>query len=186
MTNAEDHARSSALDRRVKEEMFVNLTPIHTVSLWAWLSVCALLVTACGRVGISQEGAREEEKTAQVTVWSERFEVFLEHQLVVVNTLTKFITYVTDLATLEPRREGPVTFIVRQGSGEPITHVEPKPARDGIYLPELTFPTLGEWHLSLLIPLSGHDYTVELPPFHVFSSAEEVAKTPEPEAPRRH
>jgi hypothetical protein len=48
----------------------MSLTPTHTVSLWAWMAVCLLLVVACGQVGISQEGAAEEEKTAQVTVWS--------------------------------------------------------------------------------------------------------------------
>ena len=161
----------------------MRLTPTHTVSLWAWMAVCSLLVVACGQVGISQEGTAEEEKTAQVTVWSERFEIFLEHRLIVANSPTTFITHVSDLVTLEPRREGPVTFVVRPGSGAPLTHVEPKPARDGIYLPELTFPTPGEWHVSLLIPLAGEDYTVELPPFMVFPSAEEAAHAPEPESP---
>jgi hypothetical protein len=101
------------------------------------------LLPAAARGG-SQGSAEEEEKTAQVTVWSERFEIFLEHQLIVVNTLTRFITHVTDLETLEPRREGPLTFVFGHGSGTPLTHVEPKPARDGIYLPELSFPTAGE------------------------------------------
>src|SRR5262245_41838364 len=53
----------------------------------------------------------EEEKTTQVTVWSDRLEIFLEHRLIVVNAPTKFITHVTDLTTLEPRRERPLTFI---------------------------------------------------------------------------
>jgi len=74
-------------------------------------------------------------------------------------------------------------FVLRPGSGAPLTHVEPKPARDGIYLPELTFPTAGAWRVSLLIPLTGADYTVELPPFTVFASAEEAARAPEPESP---
>src|SRR5215211_6311509 len=128
----------------------MRLTPTHMVRLWAWMAACALLVVACGRAGISQEGTAEEEKTAQVTVWSERFEIFLEHRLIVVSTPTKFITHVTDLTTLEPRREGPLTFILRAGPEEPATHVEPTPARDGIYIPELTFPTPGEWIVSLV------------------------------------
>jgi hypothetical protein len=54
--------------------------------------------------------------------------VFLEHQLIVVDIPTKFITHVTDLTTLEPRREGALTFILRRGSEAPITRVEPAPA----------------------------------------------------------
>jgi hypothetical protein len=73
----------------------MRLTPIHLVRLWAWMTACVLLVIARGRAGISQEGTAEEEKTAQVTVWSDRFEIFLEHRLLVVNTPTKFITHVT-------------------------------------------------------------------------------------------
>jgi hypothetical protein len=84
--------------------MFVNLARIRPMGLWAPIAVCALLAMACGRVGVSQEDA--EAKTAQVTVWSERFEIFLEHRLIVAHTPTTFITHVTDLETLEPRREG--------------------------------------------------------------------------------
>jgi cobalt-zinc-cadmium efflux system membrane fusion protein len=169
------------LDRRVKEDIFVNLARIRMVGIWVSMTVCVLFTASCGLLGGSEEGA--EEKTAQVTVWSERFEIFLEHRLIVANRPTKFITHVSDLVTLEPRREGAVTFILRPGSGTPLTHVEPKPARDGIYIPELTFPTPGEWHVSLLIPLAGGDYTVELPPLMVFVSADEAARAPEPESP---
>jgi RND family efflux transporter MFP subunit len=158
----------------------VNLARIRMVGMWASITACVLLSVSCSRVGGSEEA---EEKTAQVTVWSERFEIFLEHRFIVVNTPTKFITHVSDLVTLEPRREGPVTFTLRPGSGAPLTHTELKPARDGIYIPELTFPTPGEWHVSLLIPFSGEDYMVDLPPLRVFASAAEAASAPEPESP---
>ena len=104
--------------------------------LWGILCLGMLLLAACGREGVSASPPEEEEKTAQVTVWSERFEIFLEHRLLVVNTPTTFITHVTDLTTLEPRREGPVTFVLQQGTETPSTQVVPAPARDGIYLPE--------------------------------------------------
>ncbi len=163
----------------------MSLTPISIVNLRAWIILCALLVAACGRLETSQEGAETEaeEKTAQVTVWSDRFEIFLEYRLIVVNTPTKFITHVTDLTTLEPRREGPLTFILRRDSEAPITHVEPTPARDGIYIPELTFPRPGEWIVSLRIPSAGQEYIVELPPLTVFATREEMAMAPDPAAP---
>jgi hypothetical protein len=140
----------------------VNPAFICTVGIWTSIAVCALLSASCGRVGGTQGDV--EEKTARVTVWSERFEIFLEHRLIVTNSPTKFITHVSDLLTLESRREGPVPFALRPGSGAPLTHIDLRPARDGIYTPELTFPAPGEWRVSLLIPLSGEDYTVDLPP----------------------
>jgi RND family efflux transporter MFP subunit len=141
------------------------------------------LITACGREGVSASPPEEEAKTAQVTVWSDRFEIFLEHRLLVVQTPTTFITHVTDLTTFEPRREGPVTFVLQQGTKAPSTQVAPAPARDGIYLPELTFPTAGAWHVALRIPVDGRDVVVTLPPFTVFASQEEAKQVPEPAAP---
>jgi cobalt-zinc-cadmium efflux system membrane fusion protein len=151
--------------------------------LWGLLCLGTLLLTACGREGVSASPPEDEEKTAQVTVWSDRFEIFLEHRVLVVNTPTTFITHVTDLTTLEPRREGPVTFVLQQGAETPSTQVAPAPARDGIYLPELTFPTPGEWRVALRIPVDGQDIVVTLPPFTVFASREEANNAPEPAAP---
>ena len=151
--------------------------------LWGVLCLGTVLLAACGREGVSASPPKEEEKTAQVTVWSERFEIFLEHRLLVINTPTKFITHVTDLTTLEPRREGPVTFVLQQGTEAPGTQGVPAPARDGIYLPELTFPTPGEWRVALRIPVDGQEFVVTLPPLTVFASREAAQNAPEPTAP---
>ena len=118
---------------------------------------------------------------SQITVWSDRFEVFLEHSAIAVNKPTEFVTYVSDLVTLKPRRQGPVTFMLRFGSDSPIEHVEPKPARDGIYTPELTFPRSGDWSVSLVIPVEGKDHTVDLPPVKVYASQTEADNAPAPE-----
>jgi hypothetical protein len=133
------------------------------------------------RLGSDHADEHEDGKSSQVTVWGDRFEIFLEHPFIVANTPTKFITHVSDLVTLEPRRKGPVTFVLRHGSGTPIEHIEQAPARDGIYIPELTFPQSGKWGMSLVIGLKGKDHIVELPPFEVYGSHEEVDRAPFPE-----
>jgi hypothetical protein len=46
----------------------VCLAPGCMVRIWAWIIRCALVATACDRLGSSHGGAEEEEKTAQVTV----------------------------------------------------------------------------------------------------------------------
>ncbi len=114
------------------------------------------------------------DENSQVTVWDERFEIFLEHPLIMVNEPVPFVTHVSDLVTLEARKSGPVTFILRLGSAAPIKHIEPKPARDGIYIPELTFPKPGDWNVSLTIPLEGKDHIISLPPFKVYASHDEL------------
>ena len=114
------------------------------------------------------------DQNSQITVWDERFEIFLEHPLIAVNEPVAFVTHVSDLLTLEPRKSGPVTFTLRLGSAAPVKHIESKPARDGIYIPELTFPKPGNWTVSLAIPLDGKDHIVPLPPIKVYSSDDEL------------
>ena len=122
--------------------------------------------------------AHGEAGSSQVTVWSERFEIFLEHPLVAVNKPTEFVTHVTDLVTLEARRQGPVTFMLRYESETPVAHTDPKPAREGIYIPKLTFPKAGNWDVWLAIPIEGKDHIVALPPVKVYASQEEIDHAP--------
>ena len=123
----------------------------------------------------------DEEKTVVVTHFSDRFEIFLEHLYVVANSPTRFITHITDLETLQPRRTGMVTFVLKKENQIQKEHVEPAPARDGIYIPELVFVEAGMWSITLVIPIEGRDYSVELPPFQVYASTHDVAHAPAPE-----
>jgi membrane fusion protein, heavy metal efflux system len=122
-----------------------------------------------------------EGKTAQVTFRSDRFEIFLEHPFIVANKPVIFVTHVTDMVTLMPRRAGSVTFVLRQGSETPIEHIEPNPKRAGIYLPNLTFSQTGLWTVSLSIPLEGKEHRIDLPSFTVYGSDAEVDQAPAPD-----
>jgi RND family efflux transporter MFP subunit len=143
-----------------------------------------LLLAGCQRAA---EHARDPggaaEKTAQITVWNNRHEVFAEHRFVVAGTPTKFVTHVSDLKTLEPRREGAVRFQMRLGQEPPIEQVEKAPSRAGIYEAMLTFPNAGEWSVTLAVPMESGESLIAFSPVKVFASAAEAAKAPEQEAP---
>ncbi len=128
-------------------------------------------------------GHDHEPKTAQITVWTDRHEVFAEHRAPVAGKATTFITHVTDLHTLAPRREGMVKFVLRQGETV-AEHPQAAPARAGIYLPGINFPKPGDWQLTLLIPTDGTNASVELGTIKVYAdqhAAEhaEIADGPE-------
>jgi RND family efflux transporter MFP subunit len=165
---------------------------VRTFYLFVCYSAAALSLAACDRLGLGsfQKGSEaisaeqeDEAKTAQITVWTDRYEIFLEHQFLVVNAPTRFITHVTDLVTLEPRRKGPVTFVLRQGTDTQVLHIEPQPAREGIYLPDLTFAQPGTWSVALRIPRGAQEDVVALPPLTVFASRAEAANAPDPVVP---
>lgn len=113
---------------------------------------------------------KEEPKTSQVTVWSDRFEIFLEHPPIVAGAPVTMVVHVTDLKTFEPRREGRLVL-----STTGLEHVEDAPRKPGIYVPTVTFPTPGARKVSLGID----DARVDLPPFQVHGAAAE-AKPAEP------
>lgn len=161
-----------------------------------WIQPCAGLLTAAAVLGAlngcsphghtheaGDHGHDEEVKTAQITVFGERHEIFAEHRLVVAGEPTRFITHVTDLKTLEPRREGPVRFLLRLGQEPPLEQVEKAPSRAGIYEAMLTFPKAGVWNVALMVPTEEGEKTIPFPPIKVFASAHDAAHAPEPEAP---
>jgi membrane fusion protein, heavy metal efflux system len=138
------------------------------------------LLLGCNR---DHSHSDEEPKTAQITVWGERHEIFAEHRFVVAGTATKFVTHVTDLKTLEPRREGPIKFVLRQANDAPIEQMEKAPSRAGIYEAMLTFPKAGDWNLSVNIPTDEGGKTVVLPPVKVFATKHDADHGEALEAP---
>lgn len=164
-----------------------------------WMQRCAGLVVAgailaaligcprhehaAGDGSHADHGHGSETQTAQINVFGERHEIFAEHRLVVAGVPTRFVTHVTDLETLEPRREGPVRVRLALGQEPPLQHTEKAPSRAGIYEPQLTFPKAGDWSVSIFIPTDGGEAEVKLPPVKVFANADEAAHAEAPEPP---
>ena len=161
-----------------------------------WMDQCvsllatgAILVFAngCSPKGSTADhgnhGHDGEVKTAQITVFGERHEIFAEHRLVVAGTPTKFVTHVTDLKTLEPRREGQLRFGLRLGQEAPIEQLEKAPTRAGIYEAMLTFPKPGEWSVTLFVPADDGEKDIQFPSIKVYATAHDVEHAEVPEAP---
>jgi biotin carboxyl carrier protein len=162
---------------------------MKTISMLRWpLSLAALLgfaLLGCHRGSKQSQGQdhSHEQKTAQITVWSDRYEIFAEHRLVAARETTKFVTHVTDLQTLEPRREGPIKFRLALGQDTAVEKVENAPTRTGIYEAMLTFPKAGDWNVTLLIPTERSEATVTLPPVKVYASKHDAQRGEPPGAP---
>lgn len=148
------------------------------------LLVASFVLTAGCRPAADDHGHAhaDEPQTAQITVWTDRYEIFAEHQVPVAGKATTFITHVTDIQTFEPRRNGPVTFVMNH-NGDEIEHLQPQPARDGIYLPGLIFPSAGDWNLSVQIPAEGSNATVDLGQIVVYGDSHDAEHATFEEAP---
>jgi len=165
----------------------MNRFRLGTPGLCVAASLGLALLPGCNRDHSHDDGDDhhhdDEPKTAQITVWGERHEIFAEHRFVVADTATKFVTHVTDLKTLEPRRDGPIKFVLRQANEAPIEQVEKAPTRAGIYEAMLTFPKAGDWIVSVIIPTDEGEKTVVLPPVKVFATKHDADHGEAPEAP---
>ncbi len=123
-----------------------------------------------------------EGRAIAFTVWTETFEIFAEHPFAVKDTHVPYVTHVTELKTFLPRTQGPVTFVMTQGS-QRLEHPNPAPARDGIYIPELVFPTTGTWSVVLQISMDEKTYDLSLPDVHVYATEDEADRAPDPVDP---
>lgn len=128
-------------------------------------------------------GAAPEERTIATTAWSDRFEIFMEHPALVAGTPARFAIHVTDLSTFEARSAGAVTVQLAREGAAPIEHVEPQPARPGIYVPTVKLDSPGTWKMSLRFPAPDGERRVDLPALTVHASAEEARKASIPEPP---
>ena len=148
------------------------------------LAACLVVSTACRRSHdhANGDGHEHEEKTAQITVWTDRYEIFAEHKAPVVSKPARFITHVSDVRTGEPRTRGPIKFVLRQGDTS-FEHPQSAPERPGIYVPAIIFPKAGDWQGVVLIPSEGGDATVELGLIRVYADDNAAAHAEFPEPP---
>jgi RND family efflux transporter MFP subunit len=150
---------------------------------WAFCTVSVLTVAGCRPATNDPAHTRTDEpRLAQITAWSDRYEVFAEHHAPVAGKATRFTVHVTDLHTLEPLREGRVKFVFRQGDTQ-ADHPPAAPARPGVYLPGLIFPAPGEWQLTLLVPTDGTNASVDLGRVQVHASDSAAANAELPAEP---
>jgi RND family efflux transporter MFP subunit len=142
-----------------------------------------LLVVGCDPHDPGVDRKEVERKTAQVTVWGDRFEIFLEYEPVTANEPVEFVTHVTDIESAQARREGKLTYILTPPDGPALSIVEDAPTRPGIYTPKLKFPSPGVWKVAIRIAVDGKENLIGLPPVTVHATAGEARKAVLPEVP---
>ena len=135
--------------------------------------ILLFIAAGCGE-GPAPPPEPHHHETDRRTVWTDRFEVFIEHQLIAAGMPATFVTHVTDLERVEPLRAGALRFVLRSGDEAPLEVVDPAPARAGIYTPKLRFPGAGAWDIDLHIAVDGGEARVPLGSFTVYASHEET------------
>lgn len=155
------------------------------------LQICALLLAMLMVAGCKHKAeehghdheedheAHHEEESVQITAWSQRFEVFVDHEAAVAGEAIPLAIHLTEIRTGIPP-ESPIEIKGTGNNGGEI-HVKPEASSPGLYVPKITFPKTGEWKLNVMV---GGNEVIELPAIRVFKDHEEAhhaekAATPE-------
>jgi membrane fusion protein, heavy metal efflux system len=152
---------------------------------FGWRTALAVILAAGAGCDVQRREADEhghehESSATRITVWGDHHEIFIEHRPPIAGQPTTFATHVTDLRTFQPRADGLLGFRIQQAGHPPSTLIEPHPARPGVYLASLTFPTAGDWQVSVLVPDLEADAILDLPSVRVHADAHAAAHAEKP------
>lgn len=147
--------------------------------------MCTLLLWpfACNHQAADKEHGPDP---VSVTVFTPKVELYLEYPHLVQGQPAKFLAHMTVLATGEPIRGGEFTLEANFGNSRPIEAHLPVPRREGLYTPELTFASPGEYEAKITIEGSQVTDTIPIGKLVVYPDERSmlaVAESDKSEAP---
>jgi RND family efflux transporter MFP subunit len=121
--------------------------------------ICAALLvatTACTRPGDAVEGAGNELPTLDVTTWTEKTELYMEHPPLVAGETVRFAVHLTRLNDFSALNAGrPRIELTPQAGGSPSTLPGSDPLRPGAFRVEGKIPAAGSYRWALIVEAPG-------------------------------
>jgi cobalt-zinc-cadmium efflux system membrane fusion protein len=153
--------------------------PLSHLPILAGFALPAILCASCGPVATAQEPTPApttvEIPPMVVTLYTEQAQLFVEYPRLVVGENARFLAHVTVLADGQPVRSGKARWEVGP-VGNPLQVLEVNaPKRDGLFLPEGSFPTPGDFAARFIVESEQLNETFVLPNFVVHASRAEAA-----------
>jgi len=117
---------------------------------------------ACGRDGVAAAGLPDDEHEHEtVTIWTDSFELFLEHPPLVIGPPEEpWLIHLTDLRTFAPVREGALALRLTDPQGSVRVERVEEPASPGVYNIAPSFSVAGVH--DLVVQLIGTEPSGEI------------------------
>ena len=148
---------------------------------FAAIGLAALALAACGRHDHDQSGGKDEGPPGTaVTRWTERSELFMEHQRLVADRETSLAVHLTELAGFKPVIQGSVALEFEGTGGRSDFRAE-APSSPGIFRPVVKLPA-GRFRWKLVVLGTQVRDAHELGEVQVYPSVE-AARAENPEEP---
>jgi cobalt-zinc-cadmium efflux system membrane fusion protein len=118
--------------------------------------------------------SEKEIPTIAVTQWTDKMEIFMEHDAAVAGEEIKFVIHLTHLSDFQPVRKGKVILNFKTKSGPEISLEKNELLREGIFTPTNTFQTAGNYDFNLQYLGADFSESFAIGTFTVHTSAEEI------------
>ncbi len=118
--------------------------------------------------------AEEEAPTLAPTIFTDRYQAFVEFPIPVAGEPIEFLAHFTELATGAPVEDGGLEVVATPVADAELRERVDAPRRPGLYVPTLTFPSPGEVDLAFRLG-APHDETFRLGRVTVHPDADAAA-----------
>src|SRR6185369_848935 len=115
-----------------------------------------LAAAGCTRGGDARAGAAAETPTLDVTSWTDKSELFMEHPPLVAGETIRFAVHLTKLEDFSALNAGrPSIEMTPESGGSPVTLAGSDPLRPGAFRVEGKIPPAGRYRWALLVNAPG-------------------------------
>ncbi|MFU8847485.1 MAG: efflux RND transporter periplasmic adaptor subunit [Opitutales bacterium] len=116
----------------------------------------------------------DEPEPVVVTQYTANSELFLEHPPLLRGEAARLIVHLTRLSDFSPITEGSLEVRLVPASGQPYTLIAERPARAGIFLPEIVPPFTGTATMELILRSTQMNTVHRIENVQVYATAEDV------------
>ena len=113
-------------------------------------------------------------ETVAVSHWTDKTELFMEHQPLVAGVKRRFAVHFTSLRTFQPLAKGSVSVRLAREGGEPEVFATSAPSRPGIFGLDVQPRQAGRYQMTVSLTSPGLDDAHELGAVVVYASEKEI------------
>ena len=123
---------------------------LQLIKIVIYITSLTLLVS-CAHEHDQGTAEEHEHGGVSITQYTDLTEIFMEYSPLLINQEAEFLIHLTDLKNFKAVTEGELTIEFSNERGDIEKVIENKPARDGIYIPNITFKNAGKYKMTITL-----------------------------------
>jgi RND family efflux transporter MFP subunit len=151
------------------------------MNIACFLILYGVLFIGCKPSSHEHDSHEMEIPSTSVMLWTDKMELFMEYPIPVAGEPLKFIIHLTTLDDFKPVTEGTVILRFTSANNEAVEFKAGKLLREGIFTPEETIPTPGNYSFTIDYVGNETSDSFDIGQVEVYSSKADIPAQPESE-----